>query len=67
MAGEFRNLTQEERALCRENGIDPEGKTVVLSNDNCLILLHHKTRDTLHIDFGEKRAQKKAVPITAQG
>ena len=67
MAGEFRELTQEERALCRENGIDPEGKTVVLSNDRGLWLLHHKTRDTLHIDFGEKRAQKNAVPMTAQG
>ena len=58
MAGEFRELTQEEKALCRELGIDPEGKTVVLSNDRCLILLYHKTRDMLHIDFGEKRAQK---------
>lgn len=67
MAGEFRSLTPEEKALCRENGIDPDGKTVVLSNDSRLILLHHKTRDMLHIDFGEKRAQKKAVPITAQG
>ena len=67
MAGEFRELTQDERALCRELGIDPEGKTVVLSNDSCLILLHHETRDTVHVVFGEKRAQKKAVPMTAQG
>ena len=67
MAGEFRNLTQEEIELCRENGIDTRGKVVILSNDSGLILLHHKTRDTLHIGFGEKRAQKKAVPMTAQG
>lgn len=67
MAGEFRSLTPEEKVLCRENGIDPEGKTVVLSNGDGLWLLHHKTRDEVHIRFGEKRAQKKAVPITAQG
>lgn len=67
MAGEFRNLTPEEMDICRENGIDPEGKTVVLRNNSGLWLLHHKTRDTLHIDFGEKRAQKNAVPMTAQG
>ena len=67
MAGEYRCLTPDEIELCRQNGIDPEGKTVVLSNDRGLWLIHHKTRDTLHIDFGEKRAQKNAVPITAQG
>ena len=67
MAGEFRNLTPEEMDICRENGIDPEGKTVVLRNGSGLWLLHHKTRDMLHIDFGEKRAQKNAVPMTAQG
>ena len=67
MAGEYRCLTPDEIEICRQNGIDPEGKTVVLSNDRGLWLIHHKTRDTLHIDFGEKRAQKNAVPITAQG
>lgn len=67
MAGEFRELTQEEKALCRELGIDPEGKTVVLSNGDGMWLVHHKTRDEVHIRYGEKRVQKKAVPITAQG
>ena len=62
MAGEFRNLTPEEIALCRENGIDPEGKTVVLSNSDGLWLVHHKTRDEVHIRFGEKRAQKRRCP-----
>lgn len=67
MAGEYRCLTPDEIELCRQNGIDPEGKTVVISNSDGLWLLHHKTRDEVHIRFGEKRAQKKAVPITAQG
>jgi len=58
MAGEFRELTQEEREICRNNGIDPAGKTVVLSNGDGLWLLQHKTRDEVHIRFGEKRAQK---------
>lgn len=65
MAGEFRNLTQEEIEICQENGIAVEGKVVVLSNDSGLLLLHHKTRDEVSIRFGEKRAQKKAVPVTA--
>ena len=64
MGGEFRMLTPEEIALCRENGIDPDGKTVVMSNSNGLWLMHHKTRDELHIRFGEKRVQKNAVPVT---
>ena len=62
MAGEFRNLTTEEKTLCRENGIDPEGKTVVLSNSDGLWLVHHETRDEVHIRFGEKRAQKRRCP-----
>ena len=67
MAGEFRNLTPEEIAFCRENGVDTEGKTVVLSNSSVLVLVHHETRDEVHIRFSEKRAQKKAMPMTAQG
>lgn len=67
MAGEFRSLTPEENEICRENNVVPKGMNVVLSNDRCLILLHHITRDTVRIDFGEKRAQKNAVPMTAQG
>ena len=67
MAGEYRCLTPDEIELCRQNGIDPDGKTVVLSNERGLWLLHHKTRDTLHIDFGEKRVQKNVAPIPAQG
>ncbi|MBQ3529559.1 MAG: hypothetical protein IJA47_03595 [Oscillospiraceae bacterium] len=67
MAGEFRNLTPEENEICRENNVVPKGMNVVLSNDRCLWLLNHTTRDEIHIVFGEKRAQKKAVPITAQG
>ncbi|MBR4017274.1 MAG: hypothetical protein IKK11_05630 [Oscillospiraceae bacterium] len=62
MVDKFRNLTEEEIKICEENGISAEGKTVVLNNDRGLWLLHHKTRDILHIDFGEKRTQKKAVP-----
>ena len=65
MADKFRNLTQEEENLCQENGISTEGKVVILSNDRGLWLLHHKTRDEVTIRFGEKRAQKKAVPVTA--
>ena len=67
MAGEFRELTQEERLICADNGIDPDGKTVVISNSDGLWLIHHKTRDEVHIRFGEKRMQKNAVPMTAQG
>ena len=63
MAGEFRNLTPEEQAICKENHIDhPEGMTVVLSNSDGLWLVHHKTRDEVHIRFGEKRAQKRRCP-----
>jgi len=58
MAGEFRNLTPEEREICRENGVDPEGKTVILRNDTGLHMLHHKTRDEVCIYFGDGRMRK---------
>ena len=58
MAGEFRVLTYEEREICRENGVDPEGKVVILRNDTGLHMLHHKTRDEVYIYFGDARLRK---------
>lgn len=58
--GDFRVLTEEEAQACRENDIDPRGKSVVLAGEDFLLLLNHKTRDNIRINYGlaRKRAGK---------
>lgn len=53
--GDFRALTEEETQACRDNGIDPNGKSVVLSGPDYLLLLHHKTGDNIRINYGFAR------------
>lgn len=53
--GDFRVLTEEEAQACRENGIDPTGKSVVMSGSDYLLLLHHKTGDNIRINYGFAR------------
>lgn len=47
--GLFTVLDEEQSALCRECGIDPEGFMVILDNDRCLTLLHLKSRNEVMI------------------
>lgn len=47
--GLFKMLDEEQSALCRECGIDPEGFMVILDNDRCLMLLHLKSRNEVMI------------------
>ena len=47
--GLFKVLDEEQSALCRECGIDPEGFMVILDNDSCLTLLHLKSRNEVMI------------------
>lgn len=51
----YRALTEEEIQACRDNGIDPIGKSVVLSGPGYLLLLHHKTGDNIRINYGLAR------------
>lgn len=53
--GSHRTLTEEEVQVCRENGIDPDGMSVVLSGSDYLLLLHHKTGDNIRINYGFAR------------
>ena len=55
--GDFRVLTEEEEQACRDNGIDPTGKSVVMSGTDYLLLLHHKTGDNIRINYGFARLQ----------
>lgn len=47
--GLFTVLDEEQSALCRECGIDPEGFMVILDNDRCLMMLHLKSRNEVMI------------------
>ena len=57
--GNCRVLTEEEAETCRENGIDPSGKSVVLAGEDFLLLLSHKTRDNIRINYGLARTRAK--------
>ena len=57
--GQFRVLTEEEKEVCRENGIDPRGKSAVLAGEEILLLLHHKTRDHNRISYGQARMREQ--------
>ncbi|MBQ8579321.1 MAG: hypothetical protein IJ448_01350 [Oscillospiraceae bacterium] len=41
--------TAEQKQLCRECGLDPDGVMVMLDNEQCLVLLHLKSRNELMI------------------
>ena len=58
--GDFSVPNKEQKALCRECGIDPEGVVVILENDSTLALLHLKTRNEVTITKGF--AQRRKTP-----
>lgn len=45
---------QWEETIISENGMDPKEYGVILSDPDCLILLHYKTRDNVIIRQGDK-------------
>ena len=47
--GQFTVPNREQRELCRECGIDPDGFQVILDNDRSLWLLHLKSRNEVMI------------------
>lgn len=57
--GDFAALNQRQKALCRESGVDPEGMSVILENENTLRMLHHKTRNLVTIHKGESQRRKE--------
>lgn len=51
----YRVPDEEEKDIIRRNGVDPEGKTIEFRNETTIVLLCHKTRDTITIRQGEKK------------
>ena len=47
--GQFTVLNAEQKELCRECGVDPEGFMVIVDNDRTLALLHLKSRNEVSI------------------
>lgn len=47
--GKFSVLNEQQRKLCQECGINPEGLAVILENDTVLWMLHLKTRNEISI------------------
>ena len=44
-----------ESEIIRRNGMNPDEYSVILSGEDFLVLLCHKSRDTIHIRKGEKK------------
>lgn len=57
--GQFRVLTEEEKQLCRESNVIPEGMTVILESEDTLRLLHYKSGNTVSIYKGEAEKRRK--------
>lgn len=57
--GVFRALSEEEKQLCKNSNVIPEGMTVILENDNTLRLLHYKSGNTVSIYKGEAEKRRK--------
>lgn len=54
MTANFSEPTQDQVKLCIESGIDPQGMSVRTEDEAILVLLHHKSRNTVMICKGEK-------------
>lgn len=55
MAGvKYRLPNDKEREILRRNGVDPEGVTVIFREEKEIVVLVHKTRDTISIRMGDK-------------
>lgn len=51
--------TAEQKQLCRDCGINPEGMAVILENDSILAMLHLKTRNEVTITKGELQKRRE--------
>lgn len=50
----YRVPTAEEKEILRRNGVDPEGVAVIFRDEKEIMILRHKTRDTISVKRGEK-------------
>lgn len=57
--GDFSVPNKEQKALCRECGIDPEGVVVILENGRFLAMLHLLTRNELTITKSKGQRRKE--------
>lgn len=57
--GDFTAINARQAALCRECGVDPEGKSVILENESCLLLRHHKSGNDVRVIKGEAQRRRE--------
>lgn len=56
--GDFTALNERQAQLCRECGVDPEGKSVILENETALRMKHHKSGNIVSI-FKEEAQRRR--------
>ena len=54
-AVKYKPPTKEEKEILIRNGVDPEGVAVFFRDEDCIMLLRYKTRDTITIKQGDKK------------
>ena len=48
------SISAKDREILRRNGVDPEGVAVIFRDEKEIVILRHKTRDTISVKMGEK-------------
>lgn len=51
----YRVLQPEEKEILQRNGIDTDGVSVVYRDEKEIVILRHKTRDTISVRMGDKQ------------
>lgn len=59
MAFKVRCLTGLEEQILRRNGVDPERCSVVHRDEDCIVLVNHRTRDNITIRQGDRAWEKE--------
>lgn len=50
-----RILDAQEKEILRRNGIDTDGVSVIYRDEKEIVVLRHKTRDTISVRMGDKQ------------
>ena len=50
-----RILDEQEKEILRRNGIDTDGVSVIYRDEKEIVILRHKTRDTISVRMGDKK------------
>lgn len=51
----YRLPDMQEKEILQRNGIDTDGVSVIYRDEKEIVILRHKTRDTISVRMGDKK------------